>query len=243
VIVATVEARMGSSRLPGKVLLPILGKPALAHLLERLGRARRVDRIVVATTTNPADDAIDALARSVGAGSYRGSEDDVLDRVRRAAATVDADTIVEVTGDCPLLCPEVIDRAVEIYRTNTFDVVTNTWRLSYPQGVDAQVFARALLEEAAGETRDPAHREHVSLYFYENPDRYSIHVFEAPPEVRAPELRFQLDYPEDLAFIRAVYGELYPANPAFGLSDIFALLARRPELRRINAHVREKPVR
>jgi len=241
--VATVEARVSSSRLPGKVLMPLAGKPALAHLIERLLQARTVDEVVLATTVNPADNALEDLARRLGVGLYRGSEEDVLDRVLQAAGSVRADTIVEVTGDCPLLCPEVIDQAVNLYKSGAGDVVSNTWRPSYPQGVDAQVFSRRLLEEASRMTRDVAHREHVSLYFYENPDRYRIHVFEAPPEFRAPDLRFQLDYAEDLQFIRAVYAELYPSNPRFGLRDILDVLGRRPELKLINAHCVEKPLR
>jgi len=242
-IVATIEARMGSSRLPGKVLADIVGRPALGHLVDRLRRARRVDEIVLATTTSPTDEPLVEFAKTWGVHCYRGSEDDVLDRVVRAVATVGAETVVEVTGDCPLLDPEVIDRAVGIHLEGGWDVVSNTWRLSYPQGVDAQVFAWASLDEVAKATDDPAHREHVSLYFYEHPERYRIYHMEAPAEFRAPELRFQLDYPEDLAFIRAVYEALHSANPAFSLKEIFDLLARRPELREINGHMQEKPLR
>jgi len=242
-IVATIEARMRSSRLPGKVLMPILGKPALGRLLERLQRAKKIDEIVLATTVDPSDDTLETFGRSVGVQCYRGSEDDVLDRVVRAAASAGADVIVEITGDCTLLCPEVIDHAIELYRINDYDVVSNTWNLSYPQGVDAQVFPYRLLADVAQKTTDPAHREHVSLYFYEHPELYRIHVFDAPSEFHAPELRFQLDYPEDLEFIRSVYAELYPENPEFSLGDIFALLARKPALKDINAHCKEKTIR
>lgn len=234
---------MGSSRLPGKVMKTILGKPALTHLIERLRRVKRIDEIVVATTVNPADDVAEDLARSLGVRCFRGSEEDVLDRVARAAASVAADVIVEITGDCPLLAPEVIERALDIYLTSDYDVVCNTWKPSYPQGVDAQVFAYRLLEEVSKKALDAPYREHVSLYFYEHPQEYKIHVFAAPPEFRAPELRFQLDYPEDLEFITAIYEELYPRNPEFSLQEIFDLLRRRPELRQINAHCVEKPLR
>ena len=242
-MVATIEARTGSSRLPGKVLMPVLGMPALARLVERLKRARRVDAIVLATTVNPEDDALEELGRSLGIGVYRGSEEDVLDRVLQAAACAGAGDIVEITGDCTLLCPEILDQAVEIYLRGDVDVVSNTWEPSYPQGIDAQVFRYASLADAARRTSEPAHREHVSLYFYEHPELYRIHRFQAPAEFRAPELRFQLDYPEDLAFIRSVYGELYPVNPEFSLQDIFALLCRKPELKDINSACKEKPVR
>ncbi len=242
-VVATVEARMTSSRLPGKALAPILGRPALAHLLRRLQRAGGVDDIVVATTVHPVDEAIETLARHCGVRCYRGSEDDVMGRVVEAGASADADVLVEITGDCILLAPEVIDEALGIYRRSGYDVVSNTWKLTYPQGVDVQVFAWSLLAEAAGQTTDSDHREHVSLYFYEHPERYRIYHLEAPSAFRAPEWRFQLDYPEDLQFITAVYEALYPTNPDFTLQDIFTLLRQRPELRRLNAQMKEKPIR
>lgn len=242
-IVATVEARMTSSRLPGKVLAPIAGKPALVHLVDRLRRVSALDDIVIATTVNADDDAIAEAMRRIGVRCHRGSEEDVMGRVVDTAASAGADVIVEVTGDCALIAPEVIDRAIALYQTGHYDVVTNTWKLSYPQGADAQVFAFGLLADAAARTTDPAHREHVSLYFYEHPEKYRIHNFEAPPEFTAPHLRFQLDYPEDLQFITAVYAELYPRNPAFSLSDVFDLLKRKPHLGQLNAGVTEKPVR
>jgi spore coat polysaccharide biosynthesis protein SpsF len=241
--VATIEARMTSSRLPGKVLMPIVRKPALVHLVERLRRVAALDDIVVATTVNGEDDPIvDAMA-AIDVPTYRGSEDDVMGRVADAGAMVGADVIVEVTGDCTLLAPEVISRAIALYRAGDCDVVSNTWKLSYPQGADAQVFAHRLLVEAAAATTDPAHREHVSLYFYEHPELYRIRHFEAPSEFHAPHLRFQLDYLEDLQFIQAVYEELYATTPAFSLPEIFDLLRRKPHLAALNSSVTEKPLR
>jgi spore coat polysaccharide biosynthesis protein SpsF len=137
----------------------------------------------------------------------------------------------------------VLDEAIDVFARGGCDVVSNTWRASYPQGIDAQVFAWSLLDEAARLTGDRAHREHVSLYFYEHPERYRICHVTAPPAYRRPGLRCQLDTPEDLEFVRAIYGELFDEHPAFSLHEIFALLARRPELARINAGVPEKPLR
>ena len=242
-IVATVEARMSSSRLPGKVLMDVLGKPALERLVERLRRVPALDDLVIATSVNPADAAIETMAKQIGARCYRGSEEDVMDRVVQAARSAEADVIVEVTGDCTLLAPEVIQRAIDLYKTGDYAIVSNTWKLSYPQGADAQVFSLDLLEAASQQTGDLAHREHVSLFFYENPNRYRIHHFEAPDAFKAPELRFQLDYPQDLEFIRAVYQALYPSNPSFSLKEIFALLEQNPELKQINATMQEKMVR
>ena len=168
-IVATIEARMESSRLPGKTLSPILGRPMLELLLERVRRARRVDEVVVATTDHAADQPIEALARLLGAGCFRGSSDYVLDRVLRAAQAHQADLIVELTGDCPLLDPEVIDQVIEVFLSGEYDYVSNVLTRTYPRGLDTQVFPVRVLQEVASLTQDPADRENVSLYIYEHP--------------------------------------------------------------------------
>lgn len=242
-VVATIEARMRSSRLPGKVLRPIVGKPVLELLIERLRRARRVDEIVVATTDNPADDDIERLARRVGAGCFRGSEEDVLDRVLRAAQSVAADVIVEITGDCPLIDPDVVDRLVKIYLAHGYDYVANVLKRTYPAGLDTQVFATAVLAEVASLTQDPADREHVSLYIYEHPERYKLHNVESDLPEKYWDLRLTLDTLEDFQLIAAIYEALYPRNPAFTLGDVLRLLDRRPELVSLNAGIADKPVR
>jgi spore coat polysaccharide biosynthesis protein SpsF len=234
---------MRSSRLPGKVLRPIVGKPMLQLLIERLRRARRVNQIVVATTDNPADDAIEQLARRLNIACFRGSEDDVLDRVLRAAQSVAADVIVEITGDCPLVDPEVVDRLVTVYLANDYDYVANVLKRTYPDGLDAQVFATSVLAEVASLTQDPADREHVSLYIYEHAERYQLHNVESGLPEQYRDLRLTLDTPEDFELIAGIYGELYPKNPAFTLNDVLRLLDRRPELLAVNAEVYDKPVR
>jgi len=239
----TIEARMRSTRLPGKVLLPLLGRPMLERMIERLRRVRRADVIVVATTTNPADDAIVALADSIGVGSYRGSEIDVLARVLEAARSVDAELIVETTADCPLIDPGVIDQLIQTLVTNQVDYCANVLRPTYPRGLDAQVFPTRVLAEVANLTTDPADREHVSLYIYEHPDRYRLlNVASGLPEDVA-ELRLTVDTPEDFELVTRVYEALYPGRPDFGLADLVALFAARPDLRAINQHVRQKSAR
>src|SRR5262249_58632314 len=188
------------------------------------------DGIVVATTDTPADDAIEELARRLGVGCFRGSEDDVLDRVLRAAQSAAADAIVEITGDCPLVDPQVVDRLVDVYLANDYDYVANVLKRTYPDGLDTQVFATSLLAEVARLTQDPADREHVSLYIYEHPERYRLHNVESDLPPKYWKLRLTLDTPEDFALIAAIYGELYPKNPAFTLSDVLRLLDRRPDL-------------
>ena len=242
--VASIEARMGSSRLPGKVLSDIEGQPALTRLVRRLRRAETLDGIVLATTTSPADDALAAWAAAEGVAVYRGSEEDVLHRVVEAQRSVGGELVVEVTGDCTLIDPEVIDWGVRSFHANRCDVVANVVTPSFPMGVDVQVFPLALLEEVERTVRDPAVREHVSLHFYENQDRYRIVHLLAPARWHAPALRFQLDYPEDQRFIREVYRRLEPRfGDAFGTLEILALLAAEPHLAEINRHCEEKAVR
>lgn len=243
-IVASVEARMGSSRMPGKVLMDVFGKPAIQHLFDRLRAAEMLDDMVLATTTSPADDALEAWAYRYGVHVFRGSEEDVLDRVVRAQAMMEADIIVEVTGDCPLLDPAVVDLGVETFLANDCDVVTNVRLPSYPEGVDVQVFYFDALKKMADTIDDAAVREHVSLYFYENPKIYRVINLVAPKVWRMPGQRLQLDYLEDLELIRTLYARLEPRlGPLFGLTDLVALLNKEPSLRDINAHCEEKPVR
>ncbi len=243
-VVASVEARMGSSRLPGKVLMDIRGRAALGRLFDRLRQCRRLDDIVLATTTAPADDALEAFARQEGVACYRGSEDDVLLRVVEAHRMMQSDVIVEVTGDCPLLDPDVIDRGVEVFLAGECDVVTNVVRPSWPMGVDLQVFSLADLERVEREIHDPPVREHVSLYFYEHPELFRIVNLDAPEDCRAPSYRFQLDYEQDREFIEAVLDRVEPlVGDRFRTADIMAALRRQPELVAINIDCEEKAPR
>jgi spore coat polysaccharide biosynthesis protein SpsF len=199
---------------------------------------------VLATTTDPADDVLADWAKREGVAVHRGSEDDVLARVVGAHGQMKSDIVVEVCGDCPLIDPDVIDMAVAMFDLNDADVVTNTAKPGFPQGADAQVFRLADLAEVERVVSDPAVREHVSLFFYEHPERYRIIHLAPPPRWRRPEQRLQLDYAEDLAFIRTVYDRLLPERgETFGLDDIMDLLEREPQIASINANCREKPVR
>ncbi len=243
-VVASIEARMSAARLPGKVLMDVAGKPALERLVRRLEQAKELDAIVLATTTNPADDALEAWAKGRGLPCYRGSEDDVLDRVVQAQRMMNSDVIVEICGDAPLLDPRVVDQAVETFLAGGVDVVSTTQNLTWPQGIDAQVFRFTDLAHVAETIEDPAVREHVSLYFYEHPEAYKIHHLTAPETERDPGVRLQLDYPEDLELIRAVYERMdAEKGDGFRVADILALLNREPALREINRHCEEKAAR
>ena len=240
--VATIEARMTSTRLPGKVLKEAVGKPMLELMIERLKRVPSLDGIVVATTVNAADDPVAALAEKLGVGLWRGSENDVLSRVLDAAIHHRIDVIVETTGDCPLIDPAAVEDCIRAYRAAKVDYVSNVLERSYPIGLDTQVFATSILADVARRTNDPADREHVSLYIYRHPETYSLRNVPAPAALARPDLALTLDTPEDYALIEAVFAALYPKNPAFTLADVLALLDRRPEIAQINAHVRRKKV-
>jgi spore coat polysaccharide biosynthesis protein SpsF len=240
---AIIEARISSTRLPGKILLPILGEPLIARLIERLRRAETLDTVIIATTTKPADDRVERFAGQAGVGCFRGSEEDVLGRVLGAAKAFSIDVIVEVTGDCPLIDPGVVDRVVRAYRSGGRDYASNVLRRTYPRGLDTQVFATALLEKVAGLTRDPVDREHVSLFIYEHPGMFSLTNVESDLPEKWQDLRLTVDTREDLELVTAIYEALYPEKPDFDLGDIIGLLERRGDLLGINQHIAQKKVR
>jgi spore coat polysaccharide biosynthesis protein SpsF len=240
--VCTIEARMTSSRLPGKVLLEAAGKPLLEHMVERLRRVEALDEIVVATTAEASSDPIAELAERLGIGCHRGSEEDVLGRVLGAAQAYEADLIVETTGDCPLIDPGVVGLVIDRFLDGGVAYCSNTLERTYPRGMDTQAFPTAVLAEVAELTDDPADREHVSLYIYEHPERYRLRsVVSGRPETA--DLRLTVDTPEDYALVRAIFETLYPRDPAFGLDAILGLLDERPELAELNRHVEQKPAR
>ncbi len=230
-VIASIEARIGSTRLPGKVLMDVAGAPALTRLLRRLRRAKRIDGVVLATTDNPRDDALVDWAARENVPCFRGSEDDVLARVVGAQRMMAADVVVEVNGDTPLLDPAVIDMGVAAFAEGSCDVVTTTRKRSFPDGIDTQVFRLKDLEEVAATVFDPAAREHVSLHFYQTPKRYRVRHLEAPAALRRPDLRLVLDTAADLKLIRAVYARLAPEfGDAFGTGDVIGLIDREPGL-------------
>ncbi len=241
-IAAIIEARMGSTRLPGKTLKLIAGTPLLERLLERVQRSKLLNTIVVATTIEPADDQIQACCDRLGIQSYRGSVDDVLDRVVKAAQSCAADIIVELHGDNPLLDPEIIDMAIQRYLVGDCDYVSTTLTNTFPSGLRVQVFSRQALEHIARNSNDPADREHVSLHFYEHPKQYRLAHVEAPKEISRPDLRFTVDTPEDFALVEKIYAALYPLNKNFGTRDVIEFI-NSSGINTINAHIKSKAVR
>lgn len=241
--VAIIQARMRSTRLPGKVLLSILGRPMLELMVERLRRASALDDIVIATSQDPSCAPIGELADRLGIRCFRGSEEDVLGRVLAAGRAAGADVLVRTTGDCPLIDPLVVSRVVETFLGSGVDYCSNTLERTYPRGMDVEVFPLQVLQEVGQLTQDPADREHVSLYIYQHPERFRLLNVASglPPE--ATELRLTVDTPKDFALVTAIYEKLYPTKPHFSLTDILAVFVQYPELRNINRTVVQKAVR
>lgn len=236
-ILGILQARTSSSRLPGKVLLPIVGRPMLALQIERMLRARRVDRWVLATSTNAEDDALEGIARSAGVDCFRGSLDDVLDRFYRAAERYAPEHVVRTTGDCPLFDPEVLDVGIAAYLSSGVDYLSNCVEATYPDGLDYEVFRFSALEEAWKEARLPSQREHVTPFINRQPDRFSVKHFRNPAGDFS-SLRWTVDQPEDLPLVRSVYEALYASNPQFGLNDVLRYLESRPTLSEANSGVK-----
>lgn len=233
---------MGSTRLPGKALTPIEGKPMLEHVLRRVRRARSIDAAVVATTTSKRDDAIVEFCREKGYQVYRGSEDDVLDRYRNTADQFGADIVVRITSDCPLMDPAIIDKTVAAFLDSKppVDYAANVLEpRTYPRGLDVEVMSRTALEKAWTDDKDPKSREHVTPYIYRHPDRFELRRVTNDRDLSA--MRWTVDTDADLAFVREVYEGF--ANDEFGQSEVLALLESRPELSLINADVQQKTLK
>jgi spore coat polysaccharide biosynthesis protein SpsF len=239
-IVATIEARMTSSRLPGKVLLPVTGRPLLAHLVGRLRAVPSLNRIVLATTVNATDDVLEKFARETGIDCFRGSEEDVMSRVIGAAASVDADVIVEITGDCPIIDPQIVEMAIRTFLANDARYVGNSHVRSYPDGMDVQVFRRSTLEESAAMTSDALDHEHVTLHIRNHPEIFRPINLVAPPSMHWPELGVTLDEPGDYELIRRVIERLEPVDPLFGCAEVVRLLRANPSWLQLNQSVTRK---
>jgi spore coat polysaccharide biosynthesis protein SpsF len=227
---AVLQARMSSSRLPGKVLADLVGAPMILRQIERLNRARRLGTIVVATSDQASDDLLAARLDQAGVAVFRGPLDDVLARFIGAMDAFGATgTVVRLTADCPLADPGVIDETLALHAASGADYTSNTpARRSYPKGLDVEVFEAAALRAAARETADPYDREHVTPFLYRRPERFRIAGLEQAAD--EGEVRWTVDRPDDLEFVRAVYGGLYGSNPAFTSDDVRAFVRGRPDL-------------
>ena len=235
-ILAIIQARMGSARLPGKILKDILGQPLLGHLINRLSRVRTVDNIVVATTYAQADDPVEKMCLEKGCSCFRGSENDVLDRFYQAALSYgvrDGDAIVRITGDCPLLDPEVVDNVIGLFVESEADYASNVNPPTYPDGLDVEVFTFAVLKTAWNEASLLSEREHVTPFIRDNSQRFKQANLENARDLSG--LRWTVDVEEDFVFVRTVYEKLYSNNSVFTTEEVLGLLERNPELLTINS--------
>ncbi|HXQ20581.1 MAG TPA: glycosyltransferase family protein [Candidatus Acidoferrales bacterium] len=219
---ATIQARTASTRLPGKVLKPILGKPMLALQVERIRQSRLIDRIILATTDRPHDDALEALARQLGIECFRGSEDDVLGRVVAALQHFGVELHVEFQGDNPMPDALLIDAIIGFYlkHVGEYDYVTNALKTTYPPGAEVSVYPARALIEAERHATDARLREHVGIHIYQHPERFRIHNIEAPPWLACPELHIEVDTEEDFKVVTAIFEHFYPHNPGFSLTQV-----------------------
>lgn len=227
-ILAILQARVSSSRLPGKVLKPLLGVPMLLRQIERVQRARKIDKLLVATSTEPSDNAIEELCVQHGIPCYRGSLNDVLDRFYMAASKIKPDHVVRLTADCPLTDPDLIDQVIKFYLEGNYDYVSNSVEASFPDGLDVEVFKFSCLQQAWHEATLPSQREHVTPFIHQQPQIFRVGHFKG--SVDLSHLRWTVDRPKDFELITMIYEALYPRKPDFSTSDILDLLHQHSEL-------------
>lgn len=229
-IIAIIQARMNSSRLPKKVLADICGVPMLLRVVERVKKARYVKQLVVATSLNSDDDDIQNLCNAFGIACFRGDLHDVLDRYYSAAMHYGADVVVRVTADCPLIDPLVIDHVIKVFLSDFSDYTSNTIQCTYPDGLDTEVFCIGSLERAWREARLSSEREHVTPYIYKHPELFKLKNVEHTIDLST--LRWTVDEARDLDFVRAVYKRMNASE--FTLNDVLKLVERHPEMATMN---------
>ncbi len=235
---AILQARMSSTRLPGKVLHLIDGKPMLDYMLERVQAAQQIDKLVVATSNDDSDDPIMTLCQSLDIDCYRGDLHDVLDRYYQVAKQYDADVIIRLTGDCPLIDPAMVDTLVTNFLNGDYDYYANTIppKWTVPEGMDVEVFSFSALEKAWYQATEKSDREHVTFLFWQNPELFRVGQFHLERDLS--EYRLTVDYPSDLDVVKVVFSNLYPANPHFSMNDIVEFLKQNPEVSALNKEIK-----
>lgn len=237
-----IQARVGSTRLPKKVLLKIQGKEILIHVLERVSYSKKIDKIIVATTLDSDDDEIETIVQGYNFSRvkvFRGSEEDVLDRYYQAAKETGADIIVRITSDCPLIDWNLIDQIITEFQKGDYDYVSNVLdRRTYPRGLDVECFSFTILEKMWNICKEKREREHVTTYVRENQTLFRTKNIEQ--DVDWSILRWTVDEKDDLKLIKIIYDKLYQNKPDFNTKDILTLIKKEPELANINKHVEQK---
>lgn len=239
--VAIVAARLSSSRLPGKVLRPINGTPLLERMYKRLCQCKTLDEIIIGTSDNPQDDVLIDFCRKKAMAVERGSENDVLGRYQDIARSNQADVVVRLTGDCPLIDPSVTDEVVRRHRANkNTDFASNVFNRTYPRGLDTEVFSFHCLDRVARETKETIYREHVTNYIYDHPEQFAIESIENP--IDYSKYRICVDTEEDFRLVEELYKVLDLKAEPFTWLDVVALLQNRPELVAINQNVQQSKI-
>ena len=232
-IIAVVQARVSSSRLPGKVLKPLAGKPMIVRQLERIKASQHIDKIILATSEDPSDSELVEVCRQIdGVESFRGSLNDVLDRFYRAVQPHGPKYVVRLTGDCPLIDPEIVDHLISFFLSSGVDYASNTLRPTFPDGLDAEVFKFSILEEAWKNAKLPSHREHVTPYLYAPENGFKLACYEADSDFS--HLRWTVDEQLDYQLVSEIFKSLYPQKPLFHFRDVLEFLETRPELSKLN---------
>ncbi|PCI40927.1 MAG: hypothetical protein COB46_05515 [Rhodospirillaceae bacterium] len=239
-VIAVVPVRMGSSRLPGKTLMPIAGKPMLGHLLDRLKLAEGIDAIVVATPDSPDNDVVEAYTKSQNVSCFRGDEDDVLSRLLGALESEKADVGVVAFGDAPLVDPKIIDEIIgRFLKDGGYDFLGNDLTTTYPPGMEVEVFKLSALQDSDTRTQDPRIREHGTLFIRQHPDLYTVQNVEAPALLNRPELEIEVDTNEDMDVITAIV-EHFSGRMDYSLAEIISFLDASPDLVEKNTHIERR---
>lgn len=237
-IIGIVQARMGSTRLPSKVMREVNGIPLLEYQINRMRKSKLLNELVIATTRINNKPIIE-LCKRLGVPFYRGSEEDVLERYYFAAKKYKADIVVRMTSDCPLIDPGIIDEIIQFYLDNDFDYVSNTQVRTFPRGMDTEVFSMRILEEAFHNAKRDYEREHVTPYLYLNEEIYKVGQY-VDLKVDHSDIRLTVDTPEDFELITQIFEYLYQEDNFFNLNKILRLLEKHPELLEINKHIEQK---
>lgn len=239
-VVLIIQARMTSTRLPGKVMKEVLGIPLLEYQIRRLKRSKLVNKIIVATTINKTDQPIIDLCDRLSISTYRGSEDNVLSRYYESAVENKANIVVRITSDCPLIDPLIVDQIVDCYIRNRdkYDYVSNTIKRTFPRGMDVEVFSFFALEKAYKEATKEYEKEHVTPHIYKNTNKFKVLGYECDEDHSIH--RWTVDTSQDFELVKKIIESLYPDNPEFGIMNILDLFKSQPELLSINSHVKQK---
>jgi spore coat polysaccharide biosynthesis protein SpsF len=232
-VVAIIQGRMGSTRLPGKILKPILGRPLLSHIVERVRKAKTVDEVIIATSINPLDDPVEEFAKKEGIKYYRGKEADLIDRFYNACVKFNIDVIVRVTADCPFVDPQLIDKLVNIYLNNRdkYDLISNIHPPTFPDGLDLEIIPFSVMKEIHFGLKNKFDREWFTTYLFDK-GKYQYYNLENDEDLSL--LRWTIDYPEDYEFFKRVFSELYNPKKIFLQKDILNFLKKNPDIAKIN---------